>query len=346
MATYALCFLLALLPVTLFLLTLITLDSYKLVRFRIVLALVGAGVAAAFVCLFVNPTLAEVFGLGPRTYSRSIAAFVEELCKGSIIMVAIARRRLGFLVDAAIWGFAIGAGFAAVENIHYFLVLREPNPALWAVRGLGTAVMHGGATAILAVVTKVISERQGSFHLRALVPGYLLAVLLHGSYNQFFLSPEASTLAVIVFFPLLFWVVFRASVKTTEEWLGSGFDSDQDLLGIINRGKISETRVGRYLQDLKHHFAPETVADMLCLIRLHVELSIRAKGIMLMRKSGFNMNPDPSVEADLKELNYLEESIGPTGLMALDPIFHTSSRDLWELNMLRRGESRTKRAKS
>lgn len=346
MVTYALCFLLALLPVTLFLLTLITLDSYKLVRLRIVLALVGAGVAAAFVCLFANPALAELLGLAPRAYSRSVAAFVEELCKGSIIMFAIARRRLGFLVDAAIWGFAIGTGFAAVENIHYFLVLREPNPALWAVRGLGTAVMHGGATAILAVVTKVLSERQRTFHARALIPGYLSAVFLHGFYNQFFLSPETSTLLVIVFFPLLFFVVFRASIKTTEEWLGAGFDSDQDLLGIINRGKISETRVGRYLQELRRRFAPEAVADMLCLIRIHVELSIKAKGIMLMRKSGFNVEPDPSVEADLKELEYLEESIGPTGLMALHPIFHTSSRDLWQLHMLRRRDSRFKSAKT
>lgn len=343
MATYFLCIALALLPVTLFLIVLVTLDSYELVPFRVVLALVASGALAALACLFVNPWLANLLSLGPRAYSRTIAAFVEELSKGSVIMVAIFRQRLGFLVDAAIWGFALGTGFASVENIHYFVVLGEPNPTLWAIRGLGTAVMHGGATAILAVITKLMSDRRGRADFKALVPGYLAAVGLHGAYNQFFLTPSESTLAVLLFFPLLFVVVFRASVKSTEEWLGSGFDSDQDLLEIINRGKISETRVGRYLRNLKNRFRPEVVADMLCLIRLHVELSIRAKGTLLLRKNGFEMPPDPGLEGRLRELEYLQESIGRTGMLALEPIFHTSSRDLWQLHLLQSGASRAAR---
>jgi len=69
--------------------------------------------------------------------------------------------RIGFLVDAAIYGFAIGAGFALVETVAYWNVLSTHTWSLWVVRGFGTAVMHGGATAICAIVGKALEERGG-----------------------------------------------------------------------------------------------------------------------------------------------------------------------------------------
>jgi len=340
---YALCFILALLPVVLFLLTLVTLDSYKLVRFRIVVLLVGLGAVAALSCLFINPALEVALGLSFDDYSRYLAPFVEELVKGAVIITAISRRQIGFLVDAAVWGFAVGTGFAAVENVHYFLVVAEPNPTLWAIRGFGTAVMHGGATGILAVVCKLFTDSRNSVAPYLFLPGYLAAAAIHGLYNQFFLSPSDSTLIVLIVVPLIFVLTFWASERATQEWIGSGFDTDQELLTVMKEGRLSETRVGEYLRQLRNRFAPECIADMLCLIRLHVELSIKAKGMLIMRKAGFSPPPDPSVEADFRELEYLQESIGRTGLIALRPIFHTNSRDLWKLYMLRQESAPARR---
>jgi hypothetical protein len=73
---------------------------------------------------------------------------------------------------------------------------------------------------------------------------------------------------------------------------------------------------------------------MMCLLRLRGELAIRAKGILLMREAGFAAAPDPAVKVKFAELRYLEKSIGRTGLLALRPFLHTSTRDLWQLNML------------
>jgi len=67
---------------------------------------------------------------------------------------------------------------------------------------------------------------------------------------------------------------------------------------------------------------------------VRLELSIRAKGILLMRQSGFEAPPDPEVEERFTELTYLEKSIGRTGLRALNPVFSISDRDLWQYHML------------
>jgi hypothetical protein len=151
------------------------------------------------------------------------------------------------------------------------------------------------------------------------------------------LSPNLTTAAMLVVLPVFFVLVFHISELGTRHWLGVGFDSDAELLELIHSGKLSSSRIGAYFEELKERFDPTTVADMLCLLRLRLELSIRAKGILLMRQSGFSPEPDPELEAKFAELAYLEHSIGRTGLLAMAPFFHFSDRDLWQYHMLGRG---------
>ena len=205
--------------------------------------------------------------------------------------------------------------------------------ALWAVRGFGTALMHGGSTALLAIVAGWLSARTDRPVL-AFAPGLLLAVAAHSAYNHFYLSPGASTLWVLLTLPPIFALVYGASEDATRSWLGTGFDRDQEIYQVIRRGLVSETRIGRYLEDLKRHFPAAVVGDMLCLIRLRVELSIQAKGALLMHNAGFSPPPDPGLDARLEEIRFLERSIGPTGLLALRPILGRRARDAWQRHLL------------
>src|SRR5262249_31707735 len=134
--------------------------------------------------------------------------------------------------------------------------------------------------------------------------------------------------------PLLAFTVFERSERSLERWLHVGFDADTELLELINSGELSESRVGAYLHSLKERFRGEVVADMLCYLRIHVELSLRAKGLLMMRESGFKVDPDEPTRAKFKELEYLERSIGKTGKLAMAPFLHTSGKELWQLSML------------
>jgi RsiW-degrading membrane proteinase PrsW (M82 family) len=325
----------ALVPVLVFLAALIWLESFKLVpRRRVVLLLIGGALMAA-AGIVVNSFLADLLGLDARSLARYAAPVVEEMLKGAIVVYLIVRNRVGFLVDAAICGFAVGAGFAAVENAYYFGQLSDSAVIVWVVRGFGTAIMHGGVTSLLAIVSQYLTERSGTARAQLFLPGLFLSVVVHSFFNHFYFSPAVSTLAVLAGLPLLFAVVFKVSEEATQSWLGVGFDTDQELLLAINEGRIADSRVGRYLSDLRRRFPAETVVDMFCLIRLHLELSIRAKGILLMRKAGFDAPLDEEFTTRLDELRYLEKSVGKTGLIALNPIFNMSSRDLWQLDVLR-----------
>ncbi len=77
------------------------------------------------------------------------------------------------------------------------------------------------------------------------------------------------------------------------------------------------------------------MADLLCYVRLHVELSMRANALLMLRESGLDAPADPDVKSMLEELKYLEGSIGRTGQLAVKPFLRLTSRDLWQIYILR-----------
>ncbi|HEU4569596.1 MAG TPA: PrsW family glutamic-type intramembrane protease [Gemmatimonadales bacterium] len=326
----------SLLPVCLLLVALVLIDSYKLVALRAVLTAVGAGALAAGAAYLANVSLQPALALPPADYSAYVAPVIEESLKASFFIYLLSRDRVGFVVDAAIVGFGIGAGFAFIENIYYLRVNPDATIWTWIVRGCGTAIMHGGATAILAMVTKALRDRAPALRPRVCLPGLAVAVVLHSLYNHVLLQPLLATALILLVFPWLCLLVFQQSERETRRWLGTGFDTDQELLRAMRAGQVSATPAGKYLTTVRTRFAPEVIVDMMCLLRLRAELAIRAKGHLMMREAGFEPAPDPGLRAKFDELRYLERSIGPVGLLALRPFLHTSTRDLWQLNVLDR----------
>ena len=325
---------LALLPVVCFLAGLVYLDSYRLVGIRLVLAVIASGGLVAGACYLLNGWLMGAFDIEFTTYSRYLAPFVEEAFKGLVILVLVRLNRIGFLVDAAIFGFAVGAGFAVIENIVFLQMLPDTATGVWIVRGFGTAIMHGGATAMFAVAGRALISQRKELGPAGWLPGLVIAAVVHSIFNHFFFSPILNTLAVLVFLPLIMTIVFQQSEKSVEEWLDVGFDADTELLELINSGDLSESHVGQYLHTLKERFEGPIVADLLCYLRIHVELALRAKGLLMMRESGFEVTADEETRAKLEEMKYLEKSIGATGKMALKPFLHMSRKDLWQFYIL------------
>ena len=321
-------------PVLGFLAALLFLDSYKLVKLRAVVAVVAGGAFVAGASYLVNGSLLDAFAIDFTTFTRYVSPPIEEFLKGLVLVALIRAHRVGFLVDAAIFGFGVGTGFAMVENIHYLRLVPDAGMGTWIVRGFGTAIMHGGATAIFAVMGLAMLERSRRAGFAAFLPGFAVAVVLHSAFNHLFLSPKLSTLAILVVLPPLLHAVFHRSERTVGDWLGQGFDADTEMLELINSGGLSGSPVGQYLHTLKGRFHGPVVADLLCYLRLYTELALRAKGILMMRESGFDVPVDEATREKFAEMRYLEKSIGRTGLLAIQPMLHMSHKDLWQLYML------------
>jgi len=323
-------------PVLIFLVVLLYLDSYKLIRFKTILWVIASGALMTVLAYFVNGFLSEQLQIQVTnsSFPRYVSPISEEVLKALVIVLLFRLNRIGFLVDSAIMGFAVGAGFAFVENLYYLQSHGDAHIALWIVRGFGTAMMHGAVTAIFAIMSQSLTERHMKINPILYVPGLVAAIALHSAFNHFLLPPILMTLCILVFFPLVLTIVFRKSAAHMHEWLELDFDADARLLYQINSGEFAQSKIGLFLHDLRDKFDGSVVVDMLCYLRLYTELALRAKGVLMMRENGLDVPVGDRTREKFTEMEYLENSIGKTGLLALRPFLHMTRKDLWQLYVL------------
>jgi protease PrsW len=327
---------LSILPVVVFLLTLTVMDSYKLVPRSLLTAALVYGAISALLALAINSYFLPGYTYGLQSYTRYLAPLIEETCKCGMLVWLLRTSRVGFLVDAAVYGFAIGTGFALVENLYYLTALESANPLLWIVRGFGTAVIHGGSMALFGITARHLMDRQRHSFGFVVLGGWIVAVCIHSVFNHFALPPVWNTLVVMVLLPVILYAAFRCSEEQTRNWLGQGMDLDLALLESLSSDDLPSTPVGQFLTAIRDHFAPEVMVDMFCYLRLYAELSISAKGTLMLKESGVTLERDEEIIAKLEELKTLESNIGPTGKLALGPFLHNTTRDLWQLHVVGR----------
>lgn len=325
---------LALVPVVAFLTALWVMDSFRLVPLRSVVTSIVWGMLVAVAMLWLHSWLLRAGVVQPRILSRYIAPITEETVKAALIVLLLSSSRIGFLVEAAVQGFAIGTGFALVENGNYLQVVSGGSLALWVVRGLGTAMLQGATTAIFAMMAKTLSDRHPDRRVVVFLPGWLVATVSHSLFNHRLMPAVAQTLVLLIVLPLLVLAVFARSERATREWIGAGLDIDLELLSLIGSEDFAFTRFGRYLQELRARMPGPVVADMFCLLRLELELSIQAKAMLMAREAGLDLPTDADLDACLAERQYLRQSIGTAGLLALKPLQVTSRRDEWHRHVL------------
>ncbi len=242
--------------------------------------------------------------------------------------------------DLVMGTFAVSASVVTryiAENIQYLRSMGDAPIALWFVRGVGTAVLHGATTAIFAMVSKTAADREPARKVLLFFPGWAIASVVHSAFNHVPLPPVAMTLLILAVLPVLVVLVFQHSEKATREWVGAGLDLDIELLQLVSSQDFSHTRMGSYLQELTRRFPGFIVADMLCLLRLELELSVQTKAMLLAREAGLVLPMHPDTLSAIEERSYLRQSIGATGLLALRPLHVTSRRDDWHQYVLAPG---------
>ncbi|MEN6453885.1 MAG: PrsW family glutamic-type intramembrane protease [Prolixibacteraceae bacterium] len=325
---------LSIFPVIFFLIFLALLDSFKLVIKRYLFGAILWGFASAVSAYYVNTCILSFQQINLSALSRYLAPATEEIIKSSFIFLIIAKKRVGFMIDGAIYGFAVGTGFALFENIFYLNANHDPNVFLWIIRGFGTAIMHGGCTSLFSLIV-INSKNRNKFNMAHLIMGFLVAYCIHSAFNHFYIDPIAQTIGIIILLPFVFILIFRYNEKQLQNWLEIEFNSEVELLTMINKGQFLRTRSGEYLASLKNKFPAEIIVDMYCFIRIYLELSIKAKRNVMLKENGFPIIIEKDLGEKINELAELREQIGKVGELTLSPLIRMNYRDLWKINSLK-----------
>ena len=324
-------YLLTAVPLALFIILLVVMDSFSLTRWS---TLVFSILAGMFMYL-VSWLICRIPAIGE---SKLLMSAVEELCKGAILYLLIARHKVGLLGDATIYGSAIGAGFGLLSNI--FFLTAEGGADLWHTFFLGceAAVMHIGCTSLLAMVLIMVHQGKFGASRRAKVLGtiiaFLVTIFVHYVHALEPIDPRILTLLLIIYFVISKHSLFKKNSKFVHDWLDEGINNEINLLGAVKRGEFSSTKAGEYLLSVKESFEPETLFDMLCYVQTYLELSIAARSNMILKEAGMAPMHDPTNASRLEELKALRKRIGPTAEITLRPIVDRNQVNRWAINNL------------
>jgi len=298
---------------------------------------VGAGIAWPIAGRFL-----DALPIGFSTYSRFVAPWIEEAIKCALMILLFRLNRVGYKIDAVISGFAIGAGFSLVENVIYLIRFPYYGTGTWLVRGVGTAVMHGATLAILAAIAHEFAEREtreaaGDFDFRLwwFVPGYLVAVALHTTFNQFPDRPMLAMLGAIVFAPIALMAIFYFGTAEAERWLVAERAEHRSQVDSLRAGDWPDSAAGRKIAALAERLGPEAAARIRRYWELQAWLVGQAEGAMIDTAEGDSKIDDTEIRAALAELDGLRRALGRSSFTALNALLPFSRNDYWELAELK-----------
>ena len=331
----------ALVPVLLMALLFAWLDVFKLMSAWEMIGLVLLGAVAALIAWPVAGRMLDTLPMGYSFYSRMVAPWIEEALKGLALAGLILTNRIGYKLDAVISGFAIGAGFSVIENILYLARFPELTAAVWMVRGLGTAVMHGATTAILAAIAHELGERslrrQGRqrFNPIWLLPGYLAASLLHLLFNQFPDRPGLVMIGTLIAAPVVLIGIMRFGETETQQWLIEESEGHRRWLGQWRDGGFPADASGQRIAALAARAKPGEAALIRDYCILKTELVVAAEEELLDRDRKLEAGEADQLRAAFARLEQLEASLGKASYAALRRALPFSANDDWELSELR-----------
>jgi RsiW-degrading membrane proteinase PrsW (M82 family) len=333
---------LALVPVLLLLAIFVWLDAFKLMSLHEILFLLFLGGCGALASWPVAGRFLDALPIGFNSYSRYVAPWIEEAIK-AVIMIGLFRfNRIGYKLDAVISGFAIGAGFSVIENIIYLIRFPDYGAGTWLVRGLGTAVMHGTTLAILAATAHEFAERETresagdfDFHLWWFLPGYLAAVAIHTTFNQFPDRPMISLMGSAILAPIILIVIFNFGTAEAQRWLAAEYAAHQAQLETLQAGQWPDSPAGKRISALAARLGAENEKRVRRYWELQAWLVVEAEETMMEEAAGDVSVDKAHVHAAFAELDGLRRALGRSAHTALTALLPFSRNDYWEVSELR-----------
>jgi RsiW-degrading membrane proteinase PrsW (M82 family) len=333
---------LALVPVLVLLAIFVWLDAFELMSLREILVLLALGGMGALATYPISGRMLDTLPIGFSSYSRFVAPWIEEAIK-AVIMIGLFRfNRAGYKLDTVISGFAVGAGFSVVENIIYLTIYPGYGAGTWLVRGLGTAVMHGTTLAILGAVAHELGERENrqaagdfEFHLWWFVPGYLIAVAIHTTFNQFPDRPLLAMMGTIILAPIAIIAIFHFGTAEAQEWLETERAAHQAELDALVAGRWPDSASGRAVAGLAERLGAEKSQRIHRFMEVQTWLVVQAEQAMLDEAAGEVALDRLKVRAAFAELDSLKNSLGRTTFATLKRLLPFSRNDYWEVSELR-----------
>ena len=194
----ALAILVAVVPCVFWLWTVCRHDDHEREPWGLVVLALALGAAAPFGVLWLRPTLVDWFApVSPAVDAFVVTALAEELWKLAALLPLLLWREADEPLDGAVYGAAVGLGFAGCENV--FFVGATADAWLALQRAFTATLLHAACTGCLGLAwAEGKLRRFGGGSLAWLAFGLVVAVGLHGLYDLYLTGDRVQALVALL----------------------------------------------------------------------------------------------------------------------------------------------------
>lgn len=324
-----------------------TLDLYKTGNFRYVILCFFSGAIAYFLaaqmngrlCLYFYPQCAEfsLYGQMARDdTARYIAPVTEEILKALILIYLVRKRDFTYFVDGAIYGFAVGIGFAVFENYEYILAHVDAGLGIAVGRVLSANLMHATTSALVGVGLGMSRFRRSLWPVVYLALGLVLGIGIHSGFNHLSTDTGISEGLRLIFSALLGFAgaglvafVIQRGLAEEKQWI-------EEKLGAADRVTGQEAAVVHRLTDLQEILAPlaekfgdEKASQIENFLTMQARLGILRKTMDKLNDEKMKTAVEKQVEELRGQMDVVRREVGSYCMLYLRNIFPPESSPLW-----------------
>lgn len=295
------------------------------------------GIIAFCLTLGIHNLLIRETDLTFLTLIRYLAPASEEILKALILLILVRRTDFTYFVDGAVYGFSTGIGFAIVESYSYILDREAAVLTIATGRTLSCILVHATASALVGVTLGLARfERTAVRRLSTVIGGLLIAMLVHGGFNNLITRVRVSTpllytyaAAVGVGGAILILLIIRRGLAEERAWI-------EEMLGMTDRVTEGEVKIVRRLAEagvilapLAEKFGREKATQIGRFLVLQARLGITRKVLEKLPDEPLRRDTQAQFEAIKKSMVAARRAVGVYPMLFLRSIFPEENRSVW-----------------
>jgi RsiW-degrading membrane proteinase PrsW (M82 family) len=308
------------------------LNLYGTGSFSFVLFCFAWGIAAFGAAYFVNPAVSRLLHLD---MVHAVAPVAEEILKALILLYLVRRVSFTYFVDGAIYGFAIGIGFAIAENYQYLLGAEGAVLVTAVARVISTNLMHATASALVGIALGFARFQRLASAIPILLAGWLLAMSVHAGFNHLVTADVGALLllyAAAVGIGGAGFIVFAikrglAEEKTwIEEKLGEADRVTTEEAAVVHR--LEDT--GELLSPIVERFGSEKAQEVERFLVLQARLGIYRKTLEKLNDEKMIKAVEAQMDEVREKMDASRRAVGAYCMLYLRNIFPPEVSPLWD----------------
>ncbi len=307
------------------------LNLYGTGSFSFVLFCFAWGIASFGAAYFINPAARRLLNLD---MVRVIAPISEEILKALILLYLVRRVDFTYFVDGAIYGFAIGIGFAIAENYQYLLGAEGAVLITAVARVISTNLMHATASALVGIALGFARFQRLGSAIPILLAGWLLAMAVHMGFNNLVTADVGALLllyaaAVGLGGAGFIVLAIRRGLAEEKTWI-------EEKLGEADRVTAGEAAVVHKLEKTSELLAPiverfgrEKAQQVERFLVLQARLGIYRKTLDKLSDEKMINAVKAQMDEVREQMDVARRSVGAYCMLYLRNIFPPEASPLW-----------------